>query len=128
MDCTDYDMAFIKGASDGLVESGADINNPAAIDVSARLLCKVAKSARDDDDTFWGRNKGWILPTLIGLGAFHVGGIVGRSGRPDKSMLSNLGDAVANALFGSRVRYGAWGDASDEALYGPTDVGRHKNV
>lgn len=115
------DAAFIKGASDGLVESGADTGNPEAIYKSACFMCKIAKSRDyEDDEGFWEGNKGWIIPTLAALGAFHVGGIVGRTGRPDRSLLSNLYHSISDAWSELKPSYGKYDGATNLAKYGPT--------
>ena len=65
-------------------------------------VCKEAASGKrrydddddDEEDTWWGRNKSWLIPTLVGTGAFLVGADAGRNGRPDRSYLSNAGSLL----------------------------------
>ena len=69
-------------------------------------VCKEAAAKRvviaddddDEDDTWWDRNKGWALPTGIGLGAFLLGANSAMEGRPDRGHWSNLGSYLWNKL------------------------------
>ena len=69
-------------------------------------VCKEAAAKRvkwdededDEDDTWWNRNKGWALPTGIGLGAYLLGANSAMEGRPDRGHWSNLGSYVWKKL------------------------------
>lgn len=50
-------------------------------------ICKAAASGRyriveDEDDTFWSRNKNWLIPTLVGGLAYWVGADGNRADNP----------------------------------------------
>lgn len=61
-------------------------------------ICKEAARRRridiDDEDTFWERNKSWLIPVLAGSLAFYVGADGERYGRKDRSYLSNAGSRL----------------------------------
>ena len=100
--------AFIKGASSVFVAHGMD---PDASLRSSLALCKSAASRGDgeEDETWFHRNKWWLIPTLIGTAAFQIGGDAGRYGRPDKNYFQNAGSAMLKRLgsvFGSPMN--AW--------------------
>ena len=111
------DALFAAGAYDaaksrGMVEKDAED--------FALYVCKQAASRKirldeddDDEDTWWGRNKHWALPTAIGVGAFLVGADAGRHGRVDRSYPTN-----ALQLLKKRFR----------ALLGMPDDGWFKSV
>ena len=57
----------------------------------------------DDEDTLWNRNKHWLLPTLVGTGAFLLGSNAERyENRPDRGYFENalrfLGRTSGRAL------------------------------
>ena len=72
-------------------------------------ICKQAARGRynfedvDDQDTFWSRNKSWLIPAIVGSLAFYAGADAERHGRRDRGYLSNAGhrifDRIKN-LFG----------------------------
>ena len=69
----------------------------------ADALAKRVRFDEDDEDTWWSRNKGWVLPTAIGAGAFLIGADAGRNGRPDRNYFSNTGSLLwerVKALLG----------------------------
>ena len=95
---------FTAGARQAFVQAGGSEKDAEAFVLE---VCKEAAARRvrwDEDDaedegTWWSRNKGWALPTGIGIGAFLLGGDAGRNGRPDRSYLSNAG-----SLFWERLK------------------------
>ena len=48
--------------------------------------------------TWWSRNRGWALPTMVGAGALLLGHDAGMRGRPDRSPLSNVWHRVVERL------------------------------
>jgi len=48
----------------------------------------------DGEDTFWSRNKGWLLPAIVGSLAFYAGADGERHGRRDRGYLSNAGNRL----------------------------------
>ena len=69
-------------------------------------MCKSAASGKakwdeddDDEDTWWSRNKSWLIPTLVGGLAFYAGADGERNTkRKDRSYIAN---AFAN--FGNKL-------------------------
>lgn len=87
---------FAAGAVKAAMESGMQEKDACAF---ADYMCKAAASDWDgEDDTFWSRNKGWIIPTGIGALAFWLGADAGRHGRPDRGILSNAGSLMWNRV------------------------------
>ena len=63
-------------------------------DAEAFLEGCIEKTARrrhydDEDETWWSRNKKWVIPALVGTGAFLIGGDAGKYGRRDRSLWTN---------------------------------------
>ena len=52
------------------------------------------EDADDNEETFWSRNKGWLIPTLVGSLAFYAGADGERHGRLDRGYLSNAGNRL----------------------------------
>ena len=48
----------------------------------------------DGEDTFWSRNKGWLIPAIVGSLAFYAGADGERHGRRDRGYLSNAGNRL----------------------------------
>lgn len=48
----------------------------------------------DGEDTFWSRNKGWLIPAIVGSMAFYAGADGERHGRRDRGYLSNAGNRL----------------------------------
>lgn len=69
-------------------------------------VCKQAASGNarydDDDDgdedTWWGRNKSWLIPTMVGGLAFYLGSEGGQNGRLDSSHPRNALREVGKRL------------------------------
>lgn len=83
-------------------------------------ICKEAASKKrpkwedeEDDDTFWSRNKGWIIPALVGTGAFLFGSHAGQNKRPDRGHFENAWDFLKD-------RAGRLLGVSDDALRSST--------
>lgn len=103
MDELDLEKMFEAGARSFASESGLCEKDAEAF---AGLLVKQARPkpmrSYDEDDeedgTWWSRNKGWALPSAIGLGSFLLGGAAGRHGRPDWNHFSNAGRLILEAL------------------------------
>lgn len=115
----DYlDMAFIKGASDGFEEAGVDHD---AAEDSANILYKIARSSSidEEDESWWDKYKGWVYGALATIGAFHLGGMIGRGGRPDRSLMTNLFSAISKAK--NKVSAPPGFKPSFGAKYGPSD-------
>lgn len=87
---------FAAGAYSAAVENGMSEKDAEAFTME---VCKQASSRDDEGDTWWGRNKGWLLPTLIGTGAFLIGNDAGKNGRADRNAFQNAG-----SLFMKRIR------------------------
>ena len=90
----DLEELFAAGAKSVAVENG--MSEKDAEDFADRM-CKDARPRRvrvvDDDEeegTWWDRNKAWVIPAAVGLGAFTLGADAGR-GRPDRSAWTNVG-------------------------------------
>lgn len=101
MDELDLGDLFEAGARSVAVERGLCEKDASAV----ASMCKQARRRRmrDDDDeddgeTWWSRNKGWALPSAIGLGSFLLGGTAGRYGRPDRNHFSNAGRLFYEAV------------------------------
>ena len=52
------------------------------------------EDADDEEETFWSRNKGWLLPAIVGSLAFYAGADGERHGRRDRGYLSNAGNRI----------------------------------
>lgn len=94
----DLEEVFAAGAMSAARDHGMEEKDAEAL---AERLCKEARPRvriveddEDEGDTWWSRNKGWALPTGIGIGAFLLGADAGRNGRPDRSYLSNAGSLL----------------------------------
>jgi hypothetical protein len=85
----DLAALFAAGAASAL--DGMNVTEKQA-EAFVTEVCKEAASGGIDDrdgDTFWSRNKGWLLPAIVGALAFKIGGDAGRYGRRDRSYISN---------------------------------------
>lgn len=99
----DLEEVFAEGARSVASEHGMGEKDAEAF---AGLLVKQARPkpmrSYDEDDeedgTWWSRNKGWALPSAVGLGSFLLGGAAGRYGRPDWNHFSNAGRLILEAL------------------------------
>lgn len=91
-------------------------------------ICKRAAFSgfgrRDDDEeeeTFWSRNKNWLIPTLVGGLAFYLGSEGGQNGRRDSSHLANAGAELwrrVKSLFG----YGRSSPVTDSIVNTPKPI------
>ena len=98
---------FSAGAYSALDGSGMGAKSA---DAFVAHVCKEASARRvrfdeydDEDDTWWSRNKRWVIPTAVGAGAFLIGADAGRNGRPDRNYFSNAGSLLwerVKALLG----------------------------
>ena len=90
-----YSEAMTRGMSKEAAESFA-------VGLCRDVKSGMAKWAEDDDDddnsTFWSRNKKWLLPLMVGTGAFFVGADTGRWGRPDRNYVSGTLDRLGDRL------------------------------
>lgn len=86
---------FSAGAYSALDGSGMDAK---AADAFVAHVCKEAAVGRmdfdDQNDTWWNRNKSWVIPAALATGAFVIGGDAGRNGRPDRNYFSNAGSLL----------------------------------
>lgn len=93
--------AFAAGAYGAAREAGMGDADASAL--AGAVVKSAARRVRydddDDDGTWWSRNKGWLLPALVGTCAFLVGADAGRNGRPDRGHWSN-----ADSLAMERLR------------------------
>lgn len=87
---------FAAGAARAAAEAGMSEKDANAF---SAFFCKAAAMGwNGEDDTFWSRNKGWIIPTGIGALAFWLGADAGRHGRPDRGIISNAGSLMWNRV------------------------------
>jgi len=103
----DFAAMFAAGAAAAAKEHGMSEKDAEAFVGS---LCKEAARGRfnfedidDGEETFWSRNKSWIIPTIVGSLAFYAGADGERHGRLDRGYLSNAGNRVwdrIKTLFG----------------------------
>ena len=106
----DLDAMFAAGAYSAYVDMGMREKDAEAV---AEEMCKIAarrvRYVDDDDedkeDTWWNRNKWWVLPSAIGTGAFLLGAnsASSESSRPDRGHWVNAGSYIWNKvkkLFG----------------------------
>ena len=101
----DIAAMFVAGACSAAMSHG--MNEKDASDFAIGLYKDAAVGKRrvfreeedddEDEDTFWGRNKGWLLPTLVGTGAFLLGANSGRAGRVDRDHFTNALHYMYNA-------------------------------
>lgn len=89
----DFPALFAAGAASAAIAHGMSEKDAEAFTMA---LCKDAAARRvqwDEDeeegDTFWSRNKKWLIPTLVGSLAFWVGADAERNGRKDRGYVSN---------------------------------------
>lgn len=103
----DFAAMFAAGAAAAAKEHGMSEKDAEAF---VGGLCKEAARGRfnfedidDGEETFWSRNKSWIIPTIVGSLAFYAGADGERHGRLDRGYLSNAGNRVwdrIKTLFG----------------------------
>lgn len=104
-DDINYGAIFAAGAASAAYSHGMSEKDAESF---VGGICKEAARGRynfenSDDDTFWGRNKNWLIPAIVGSLAFYVGADAERHGRRDRGYLSNAGHRIfdrLNALFG----------------------------
>lgn len=100
-DGIDYAALFAAGACQYASEMGMSEKDAEAF---AEGICKEAviggSKLYDDDeeDTFWKRNKKWLIPTIVGTLAFYAGADGERHGRLDRGYLSNALDQVGRRM------------------------------
>lgn len=98
--------AYSSGLSHGMsVKQAEDFAYGICKEAASKRRPKWVDDEEDDDeeDTFWGRNKGWIIPALVGTGAFLFGSHAGQHKRPDMGHFENAWDVIkdrAGRLFG----------------------------
>ena len=112
----DLAALFAAGAASAL--KGRELPGPEA-EAFVRGVCKQAAMGKvasydDEEDTFWGRNKNWLIPTIVGALAFKLGGDAGRFGRQDKSYLENL---MTNLWGGFKSLLGYPGTPASESIH-----------
>lgn len=99
----DFASMFAAGAATAAKEHGMSEKDAEAF---VGGLCKEAARGRfnfedmDDegDETFWSRNKGWLIPAIVGSLAFYAGADGERHGRLDRGYLSNTGNRIWDRL------------------------------
>lgn len=91
--------ALRKGLEHGLSEKDAEAFAVNLYKEAARKRLRVVDDDEDDEeDTFWNRHKHWLLPTLVGTGAFLLGSSAERyGGRADRNYFSNAARFLGNA-------------------------------
>lgn len=94
----DFAAMFAAGAATAAKEHGMSEKDAEAF---VGGLCKEAARGRhnfedadDEGETFWSRNKSWLIPTLVGSLAFYAGADGKRHGRLDRGYLSNAGNRL----------------------------------
>lgn len=104
----DFDLAsmFMAGAASAVAGT---MSRDEAGDFVSGLCKQAAKRLRsrddedeDEDDTFWKRNKHWLIPSIVGGLAFMAGGQVMRYGRRDRGPFRNAWDALGRIFTGHR--------------------------
>ena len=89
--------AYSSGLSHGMtVKQAEDFAYGICKEAASKRRPKWVDDEEDDDeeDTFWGQNKGWIIPALVGTGAFLFGSQAGREKRPDRGHFENAWDFI----------------------------------
>ena len=93
---------FMSGAYGVAIENG--MTEKDAYSFATNMCKEAARRDYDDDedeeDTFWGRNKWWLIPTLVGTGAWWLGSNSERHGLPNRGRLSNTWDNIRRRLRG----------------------------
>jgi len=97
---------FAAGAMMAASEAGLPADD--AISVAERLckeasIGKVAYGGHGGhggyvEETFWDRNKSWLIPALVGSAAFYLGADGERHGRADRGHLSNAWGRVVDRV------------------------------
>jgi len=101
----DFAAMFAAGAASVALRRGMSEKDAEAF---VDGLCKEAARGRynfedADEDTFWSRNKSWLIPAIVGSLAFYAGADGERHGRLDRGYLSNAGHRIfdrVKTLFG----------------------------
>ena len=97
-------MMFGAGALSAAHDAGMAEKDAEAF---VEYVCKEAAAKRvrlveddedDEEDTWWNRNKGWALPTGIGLGAFLLGSNAARESRTDRGHFMNAATYLWNSI------------------------------
>ena len=87
--------AFVAGAASVAYMHGMQEKDAEAF---VEGVCKEASLSTsingDEDDTFWSRNKHWLIPAIASSLAFYIGADGERHGRKDRSFLSNAGSRL----------------------------------
>ena len=96
---------FAAGAYSAIADSGMSDKEAMGFvgEVCKQAAARGRRDYDDDDDdedrsTWWSRNKGWALPTAVGLSAFILGGNAGRYGPIDRNYFENLLSGSWNAM------------------------------
>lgn len=93
----DITALFSAGAYDVAIDHGA--TEKAAEDFAYRMYKKAADGDYDPEgDTWWERNKSWLIPVLVGGSAFWAGASGERHGRPDRGYIRNAYDNIARRV------------------------------
>lgn len=104
---------FVAGARDAFVRRGFGGKEADAL---VDYTCKQAASRKvpldrydDEEDTWWSRNKSWLIPSLVGILAFKAGGAAEKYGRPDEggprnalNLLFKKINTASGRVFGER--------------------------
>lgn len=90
---------FARGAMDGFSALGVPKS------VAAHASSAMGKSAarmyhdeyddeEDDRESLLDKSKKWLIPTIVGLGAFMLGDHFGKHGRRDRNAFQNVKDVL----------------------------------
>ena len=92
--------AFTAGACSGMTEKEAEelAFNVCKEAAYGRRMRIVQDDEEDEDETFWDRNKWWLVPALVGTGAFLVGSNSGQVKRPDRGHFEGAWDFIKKRM------------------------------
>lgn len=93
----DFSALFAAGVAGVAISHGMSEKDAESFTMD---ICKEAAGKRirweedEDEDTFWNRNKKWLIPTIVGSLAYYIGADGERHGRRDRGFLANSGNRI----------------------------------
>lgn len=89
----DFSALFAAGVAGVAISHGMSEKDAESFTMD---ICKEAAGGRvrweednQDEDTFWNRNKKWLIPTIVGSLAYYIGADGERHGRRDRGIIDN---------------------------------------